>query len=564
MGSDDTRSGGTKALPSPHPSRSRRAFGLAVVVLVLAAAGLRFWALDFGLPHHMTRPDEEAVIARTALPARGTFDLQWLIYPSGYVYLCWAWGTVGLKAGQLLGVMPPGDYLSVLRKRPDRIILVNRVLSALAGTATVALLVMLARAELGSGVALGAGALLATNFLHVRESHAVKPDILLALAMVCALGAMLRLAHRAVAGRAAIVGVAIGLAMAMKYPAVLLLGSAYVAAWMGSGRRGWRRLLSGPWVIACVVAGVTFIGTSPYLVLNPATFARLVSFVSRLFPHAAPVALQPAPTVPGFPDTAAQAWWEGWVYHAVFSLRYGVGVLPTLLAPIAVIWGLVQRRPLPVLAATTVLLFYAVIGAAPAVQSRYMTPLVPLLALLEAGVVFAVAGRVLDRRRAAWAVVLVTAVLIAEPLMRAVAHDRVAARTDTRVLATRWMEENLPRGATLVVLGTQVWPWGMPRIPPGVRHVYVRPDPAALAEAGVSHVLTHDHVLFSSRVDPATMEMLAPHLRLLAEFDPFTPGRNDAIFESRDAFYIPIDHFGAVTRPGPRVRIYAFESAPER
>ena len=83
-----------------------------------------------------------------------------------------------------------------------------------------------------------------------------------------------------------------------------------------------------------------------------------------------------------------------------------------------------------------------------------------------------------------------------------------------------------------------------------------------LARAGIGYVLTHTHVLFSSRVNPDIMRRLAPHLRLLVEFDPFVAGRKDAVFEARDAYYVPMASFGAVTRPGPVIRIYAFENRP--
>jgi len=199
---------------------------------VLLAAGLRFWAIDFGLPHPRTRPDEEVVVERTALPARGEFDLKWGTYPSAYVYLCWAWGTLGLKIGQAFDALPMGDYAAVLRDHFDRIILVDRVFSALVGTAAVAVLIALARHSFGAGVALGAGILLTTNFLHARDSHAVKPDALLSLVILVALGAMAPLARASTTARAVVVGVVVGLAVAVKYPAVFLLGIAYLAAYM--------------------------------------------------------------------------------------------------------------------------------------------------------------------------------------------------------------------------------------------------------------------------------------------------------------------------------------------
>jgi hypothetical protein len=60
-------------------------------------------------------------------------------------------------------------------------------------------------------------------------------------------------------------------------------------------------------------------------------------------------------------------------------------------------------------------------------------------------------------------------------------------------------------------------------------------------------------------VDPAVIEALESRLRLLIEFDPFTPGRAGAVFEAADAYYIPFHRFEAVTRPGPEVRIHVFE-----
>jgi hypothetical protein len=52
-----------------------------------------------------------------------------------------------------------------------------------------------------------------------------------------------------------------------------------------------------------------------------------------------------------------RAWWDGLAYHARFSLRYGVGLLPTLLAPLAVVWGLASRRPAAVLPACFLLVY---------------------------------------------------------------------------------------------------------------------------------------------------------------------------------------------------------------
>jgi len=525
---------------------SRSRFRAAAAALVLVAAVLRFWALDVGLPHLMARPDDEAVLVMTEKPARGQWDVGWAVYPSAYVYLCWLWGAAGARVGQAVGAVPAGSYLELLYAHPDRLLLLDRVLSATLGTATVAVVAAVARPALGEPAALAAAALLATAFLHVRDSHSLKPDVALAFLAVVALGAMAPLWRRATARAAAGAGAAVGLATAMKYPGVLLLAPLALAAGVGGAARGRPRLRVGPLAAGLAAAAAVFVATSPFLLVNAGTRAFLGYLVHLAIgaPPAAPATPSPPPAL---------------LYHATVSLPWGIGLLATVLAPVAIGWAFVDRRPLLVVAAVFVLVWFAVMGMATQRLSRYVTPLVPALALVEGAAVAAAAAR-LAPRRAALVATLATAALVAQPLAASVAHDRIAARTDTRVLATRWMAAHLPPGSRVAVLGTRYWIWGVPQFPPGIAGVTPDdPSPAGLAAAHVDHVLTHDHAVFASRLDPAVMAALAPHLRPLADFDPFVPGRGGAVFELDDAYYVPIGRFGAVARPGPHIRIFAFE-----
>lgn len=532
----------------------RPAYRVSVTVVLVLAAVLRFWALDMGLPHPMTRPDEEMILAYTALPAEGK-PVVWAIYPPAYVYLTWAWGAGGLRVLESLGVYPRASYLSVLREHPDRVLLVDRVQSALAGVVTVALLMGVTRRAFGAAAAIVAGAVLATNFLHVRDCHAVKPDALLTLGVIAALGAMIPLVRRATVRGGALVGVTIGLAMGMKYPAVLLLAPAYAAAVAGADARGWRRLVPTPALVAGLGAAVTFVATSPSLVLDASGRAGVLSFVHILFPQAfaGTDQLGSLKGLVGVPPPAQ--WWHGFVYHPTVSLRFGAGLPVTLLAPAAVVWGVWSLTPAGGLAACYAVVHFFVSCLSPATLARYMTPMMPAIAMLEAGLVAALARRAFPPLRAA-VLALATIVLVAPSLRASVLHDRIAARTDTRVEAGRWIAENIPAGARVAIVGTQLWGWGEPVLPPSLSVVRLKPELAALESEHVQYVVVHDHVVFSSQVDPAAMAALAPRLELLKEFDPFRGPRSDAVFEPLDAYYIPMDGFAAVERPGPRVRIY--------
>src|SRR2546422_8212527 len=197
-----------------------------------------------------------------------------------------------------------------------------------------------------------------------------------------------------------------------------------------------------------------------------------------------------------------------------------------LATPLALLVALRRpRRPFLVLASVFTVFYYLVAGTSPVHLARYLTPLVPLLALLVAELArVAVAPLRSPTLRGALFAGLVAA-LAAEPLARCVAYDRIASRTDTRVLATRWMTDHLPPGAAIAVLGSLYFPIADPDVPPGARRVALPLGATDLARRGVGYVVTHEHhhIPFS-RLIPQQIEALRPHLHLLAEFSPYRDG----------------------------------------
>jgi len=541
--------------------------GLAVVLL---AAGLRFWALDFGLPHTLVRPDETPVLERTLSPAQGEFDLEWSIYPHAYVYGLWLWGEGVARTGALVGAWDEESQTETLRQARPRAFLIARALSALAGIAAVAFLFVATRRSLGDVAALVAALLLAVSFLHVRDSHAAKSDTLLSLGVIVALAACAQLSKRATPKRATVAGATLGVAMAAKYPAVVLVLPAMLAAVLGSSARGWRRYVPlQTLLIAGAASAFVFLATSPYLVLNSDNFMQLVGILGAAFPGAFPGLVDHFPGFPATMDAPPRSAYApagalgGFVYHARFSLWYGAGMLVTVLAPFAVAWGFACRRPLPLMCAVFSVSYYVVIALSPAMLARYVTPLLAPLFVLEAGLLLAIARRLAPGR--ATAVALGLAVIVAaEPLYASIAHNRILSRTDTRVMATEWIEANLPADARIAAHGTRFWPWGKPSPPEGRSFVPTDPDLASFDAQHVEYWLTHDHPLFFSSVDPELQARLAPRLQLLAEFSPYDPARAEPIFESADAYYAPYAGFRHVERAGPMVRIYAFEPEADR
>ncbi|MGH7895458.1 MAG: hypothetical protein ACREQL_12375, partial [Candidatus Binatia bacterium] len=63
---------------------------LAVPVAIVAlAAGLRFWALDQGMPFLSARPDEREALARMAGFPQGDLNPHWFVYPNLFFWTVW-------------------------------------------------------------------------------------------------------------------------------------------------------------------------------------------------------------------------------------------------------------------------------------------------------------------------------------------------------------------------------------------------------------------------------------------------------------------------------------------
>lgn len=532
--------------------------GAACAVVVLGAL-LRLWGLDGGLPHLMTRPDEEIIVLQTRLPAEGQFDLEWPGahpgIPSAYIFLLWAFGEVGLRVLQLAGSAPPGDYLAAVQFFPDRLLLTERFLSAMFGIGTIVALLWAARREVGERTALLAALLLAVATFHVRDSHSAKPDIALGFFVMLSLGLLAPLT-RAVTKRGAVfAGLAIGLAMAMKPPGVLLMLPAWVAVIAGSDKESWRRVFPSEIFLLGTVATLVFVLTSPDFVFNTETAERIFSIVGLVFPQLVPGAEVPTggADVGSFPGREASG---GFVYHYLFSIRYGLGPVAMVVLPLALVWAAFSRNALLALAALFSVVSFFVFGSSPALLSRYMAPVFAPLALLVGAFVVAVVQR-LPRGAHMPGLALAAVVLVVEPLHASIAFDRLMAGRDTRNQATEWLAAHSVPGDRVALTGSVFWTWGDPQVPRGRKAVRPTPDRHALAEAQADFLVTHDHPLFSSTTDPAAIAALGDGWRLVAEFDPFPSGTEGVVFEGQDAFYVPTRGAERVTATGPIIRIYA-------
>jgi hypothetical protein len=210
-----------------------------------------------------------------------------------------------------------------------------------------------------------------------------------------------------ISGRIELAGLLVGLSASAKYPGILLLAPLVAAGW-GS----WRRLAIGGGL-----ALLAFAATSPYFFVH---FGEAVGDVWRV-------------------QQAARAGWLGFEHDQAapiaFAARLWDGLGPVLLiAAAGLVLALVRRRRADLVLAVFVLVYFADLLTVDAHFDRYLLPLVPALGAL--------AGRFK-------ALAPVTVLMLVIPLTWAVRDARDLTRTDARIVAHGWVEQNLPRGATL-------------------------------------------------------------------------------------------------------------------
>ncbi len=278
--------------------------------------------------------------------------------------------------------------------------LAARLVAVVLGVGGVAAAGWLGRAAYGTPGALTAAAATAVATTHVAYSRMAVTDVAMTLGITLALAL-------ALSGRLEWAGLAVGLAASAKYPGVLVAVAVVAAGW-----GAWRRL-----AVAAALAFAAFAVTSPFVLLHLGEAWDDASRVQRL----------------------ARAGWLGFeddpATPLAFADRLWEALGPALLVAVAGLAIAVVRR-------TRADLVLGIFAAAWALSllpvdahfDRYVLPLIPILG--------AFAGRVP-------ALLPVALVALTLPLAWSIGDSADLTRTDTRVTAARWIERNVPAGATV-------------------------------------------------------------------------------------------------------------------
>lgn len=524
--------------------RFRGSAGQWLWAIVVLGAALRFVPIWFGLPYLHARPDEEVAVFHSLQMRDGDLNPHFFHWPSLTFYLFAGLFAVTSAIRRALSLDPTLTAQGYF--------LLARCFVALAGTLTIVVLFRLCRRIAGVNAALLAALFLSVALLHVRDSHFAMTDVLMTFLVTLSLAVLLHACDAALTSPStgarwwfALAGLLGGLAASTKYSAAAIVaamaGAQLVLLRSSIGRRFTARA-GAPSIAFMLGFAIGFLAGTPYSILDFRTFENDVRFTMTHLSAGHGVDLG-----------------RGWFYHLRRSLPYGLG-FPTFIAALIGIVPLVRyygRHAAIILAFA--LAFYVSVGSGQTVFFRYVLPLVPI-ACLSAGVAVSHMAAWLASRhgyRPRVAVAVLTTFIAAPSLVNSLWFDALLAKTDTRVIAARWLEERLTED-------TSLHDGSGPYSQLDLRHIrfhqwYFNTETKSFGAEGLipEWLVLDDSPLRLYVGGSQEVRQLARQKYILVQTFTATRGRSRrAVYDQQDAFFLPFWGFHTVERPGPTILIY--------
>ncbi len=530
------------------------AAGAGLWAIVLLGAILRFFPISFGQSYVNARPDEEVAVLKALGILAGDPNPHFFHWPSLTLY-----GFAGLFAGASWIRQAFGFETSLSNAG---YMLVARGFIALAGTVTIVVLFGMARQIAGRSTGVIAALFLSVALLHVRDSHFAMTDVLMTLLVTMSLTLLVRATtaltesapdDRSVLRTFGAAGLIGGLAASTKYSAAAIVAAMAAAQAVALVKS--RRLVSlttfVPSIVFIGAFGFGFLVGTPYALLDYASFEAGVQF-----------------TVTHLSDGHGVNLGSGWSYHLTHSLPYGVGIPTFVASTIGIVPFVRHYRPASIIVGAFAVALYVSLGSGRTVFFRYTMPIVPVVCLLAAVAVTYASATLAGRMRISVPVAAATmaALLAAPSLVGSVWFDVLLARTDTRVLAARWLTAHLRPDHSLHDAGgshtrldlrtVRFHEWTFDRRTRSFGHAGGEtPD----------WLVLHDSPLRLYAAIPPELRQLAAERYTLAAAFPATRGRaRSAVYDHQDAFFMPFSGFRTIVRPGPTIWIYRLDTSVSR
>ncbi len=364
-----------------------------------------------------------------------------------------AYGSLPLYATDFVAWLV-GTIVGTNLNSYDHVGQVGRYLTEFLDTGTVALAMLFGRRAFGRATSLLAGLLLATAVTMVQLAHFFTVDAWVTFFSMALLLSCLELRSRATYRWTALSGIIFGMALATKVSVVELSIPIVVTVVATFWDRGWPEIVE-PVVKHMAVAGCATVATfailEPYAFLQPRAFIDDASLQWRI--------------VSGRYDVPFTRQFVGDIpvrYQLGNLIHWGLGPFLGIAAILAVgytFWRWRSRRFVHVLMISWTIPYFALIATAQAQFLRYLEPIVPALVILTAAfMIELLPARPRLTLRSISVAIGIAAVLLGT-LGWSVAFESIYSHQNTRLSASEWIYDNIPKGSTI---SAEYWDDAMP------------------------------------------------------------------------------------------------------
>lgn len=235
-----------------------------IYIIILLALGLRAWGINFGLPDkHII--DEQGIVYSAFHSAGNNLRPHPYLHAPLFQYILLVEYVFCYVILRVLGIFKaPIDFPVSYFKDSTIFFLIGRMTSVIFGVATVFLIWKLGKRFFGPTVGLIASFLLATNFLHAKESHYIKEDIVMTLLVLASFYFCLKILKRGKTSDYLLCGVFLGLALSAKLIGILIVPIIILAHFVSGKEKRFKNL-----IYTGIASLLTYCLVNPYLVIDP-------------------------------------------------------------------------------------------------------------------------------------------------------------------------------------------------------------------------------------------------------------------------------------------------------
>jgi 4-amino-4-deoxy-L-arabinose transferase-like glycosyltransferase len=545
-------------------------------VIFLLALGLRLWGSNFGLPYpyHF---DEPFYVTDALNLGKGEFEDIWT--PAGLVNMLFSEYAALYVFGRLANIFTSlADFENLYRNDPTIFFLLGRWSSALLGSLTVLVVYGIGVLLFSRRVALVAACFMAFSFLHVRDSHFSVPDVPVTFFIALSVYLCLSATKKKSTWGLIFAAVAAGVAITFKWTAwpvsfAIFLAIIDLALKPGNqtkipSKHFWKRVFRLSFLAGLALVG-SFAITSLQFFLKPEEFIRFF-FIQLESGEMGGYSIWVIDTLPG---------WLFYLKTLGYGLGWGLLVISCLASGLTIYQAIRNKNMDYWILIAFPLIYFLVMGATKHYFARYTIPLIPFLVIFSAHGLVWVTNRLFkeNHKLATTSLVVLSALLIFQPMISSIRVNQLFSRLDTRTQAKEWIEANIPDGSKIAIDAIILTPpLSTPEnVVPNSKRTYHVSQPrfrGLFAESADSFFTENDfdYLIASSFIynipvldgTQAEREIFYQSLDekfvLVKEFYP-----NDDLVEPAHVFdemFAPIISLWQRDFPGPVLKIYAVKS----